>query len=222
MTVNPENVITKAMPIPGEPDFGSGVVDVGLSSPRYRASILKSQFSGIDRALSREDGRAILGQLPDQFVHEIKKAMAPEWIRMPGGDYLAEAILDVLGHKRAVAFWREQTLHFAELQIFRSFVKTLIRMISSPERLLKSVIHAASLVTKDLGVQELTVDKSARSAKFVVTEIPHSHRTEGRVAAWEGTFLGSFDLMNLPCEVKSDLRRLAGGQLRITIQWTGD
>ncbi len=220
MAGNTDNIITKDMPIPYESDFGSGVVDVGLSSPRYRASILKSQLSGIDRALSREEGRAILAQLPDQFVHEIKNALAPEWIRMPGGDCIAEAILEVLGRERAVEFWRTQTLHFAELQIFRSFVKTLIRMLSTPERLLKSVIHAASLVTKDLGDQELTVGKTARSAKFVVTNIPHSHRTEGRVAAWEGTFLGSFDLMNLPCKVKSDVRRLAGGKLRITIQWT--
>lgn len=191
-----------------------------LPNPKYRASILKSQFEGVKKTLSTEHAAAVFAELPHEFIQEVNDAVAPEWIGLPDGDIVARAVHTVLGTDGAVAFWRQQTVRFAKIKIFRSFVKTLLRLFTTPEGLLKAVIHASNLVSRDMGNHRIVSERDDTQALFIVTEIPRTQRSEAKIAAWEGTILGTFDLLGATGSVESDARRLPNGELRINVHWS--
>ena len=71
-----------------------------------------------------------------------------------------------------------------------------------------------------MGNHRIVSERDDTQALFIVTEIPRTQRSEAKIAAWEGTILGTFDLLGATGSVESDARRLPNGELRINVHWS--
>jgi len=162
-----------------------------MGPPLLRASVIKQLLDAVDR-LPPADAQRIRSLAPADTIARIEAATRVEWMPYELHVRLDEAVFEVLGRERFIAFRRYHNSRLTESPALRSVLAGTLSLFGvSPRRIYHMVPRVYDNMCRDAGRVDI-VDTDPTSLRIVYHDVP-SHLVANPV--WRLGLIGSFQLI---------------------------
>jgi hypothetical protein len=160
-------------------------------APLLRGSVVKQVLDGVDRLSPAESAR-IRALTSPEVIARIEACTRVDWVPYELHTRLEEAVLEVLGRDRFLAFRSQHTGRLTESPALRSLVSSALSLFGvSPRRLYKLIPRVYDQMCRDAGDVEI-VDDGPNGVLVVYSRVPAQLINN---ACWRLGLLGTFQVM---------------------------
>jgi hypothetical protein len=159
-------------------------------APQLRASVVKQVLDGVDR-LEPSEAKRIRSLVAPQVLEQIETATRVEWVPYELHLRLEEAVLEVLGRERYLAFRSQHTSRLTESPALRQVLSGVLSLFGvSPRR----VYHMVPRVYYNMcrGAGDVEIIDEPTGVRIVYTGVPASLVSNH---CWRLGLIGTFRTM---------------------------
>ncbi len=184
--------------------------------PRYRGVICRLTLEGVRR---RPTAEAIVARVPAASISKIESCRSSSWVSTCVYDDVVEALRAVEGLEGIRDFFRSQSDHWSESQLFRPLMLSAQRIFGlTPYGQLKWLGRAWHITTRGMGTVQSV--KSGDGICLSTSGLPPSHRIPRMVAALEGSITGVVLSYGRTPEIAIDDSGLDDGAVTYEVRWS--
>jgi hypothetical protein len=179
---------------------------------------VKDVVAAID-GLPAPTPESVRGRVAPEVLARIADASRTTMLAVDDLMAVDEALWTVVGQREFVAFWRAFVRRSYELPLLAPVVEGAMRLLWSPQGILKLLPRAFGLIGRGLGRVSFERNQSGRGGCLRLEAIPEASRHEFYVHATAASILAALDLVKTEASVRPVLDDLASGTFEIHVEW---
>jgi hypothetical protein len=184
--------------------------------PQLRAGLLKPVFAAV-RRLPSADAKRVMDGLADEDKALVEGSPRTQWLHFEVMLRVDRALLEAVGSTGFVHFWRKFVVDVTDVPLLRPMAEGALRLLATPDRMLKMVAPAYSLGMRNLGKVHVRRLETETGVDLVLQAVPELSEPELFTLACRSCFLGVLDLMKVRGDVEA---RHDGVDYHFLIRWS--
>ena len=126
------------------------------ASPAIRASAVRDTLAFLDKFEPGTRAK-VMALVPDESREVIESTPRSAWIGVEHDHYTIDAIIHILGRRRAITCWRDAVADLVHKPLLKAFVSGMLTVVGrDPERVVGLFVKAWPLVYRGLCEPRLT------------------------------------------------------------------